>query len=278
MNATAECKKLGWRHPVWDLLRFFLSIKGANRIATWLEQLRNFSTIDVEGAGAFPVNADDVKLFFAYLDQREKDFAEAFALLRVEEEAVSFCKTNSIAVKQVKTKNQDHHQSSAAMVATVSAIANRVCDEIGIKTNTAPQARCVWLHEKGLHVTARNMDGTLPMLANPAIIWEIKEYWGQTSGGSKMSDAVYECNLVGRELREFEERSGISVAHVVFVDGKIQWTARKSDLKRFLDLMNQGLIDYVFVGKEVETSWEPTLRQLIKDKVFKGIPKTKNEK
>jgi len=156
------------------------------------------------------------------------------------------------------------------MVATVSWIANKVCEELGVTFNPAPQTRCVWLNEKGLHVTARNMDGSLPSLANPQIIWEIKEYWGVTSGGSKMSDAVYECHLVGRELREFEEHNGIKVAHVVFVDGKVQWTARKSDLKRFIDLLNRGFIDYLFIGSEVETAWESTLRHLIKNKSATG--------
>jgi hypothetical protein len=114
-----------------------------------------------------------------------------------------------------------------------------------------------------LHVTARNLDGAIPSLANPTIIWEIKEYWGKTSGGSKMSDAVYECHLVGRKLRDFEESAGISVAHIVFIDGKEQWSSRQSDLKRFVDLFHQGLIDYLFVGKDVEADWEPTLERLL---------------
>ena len=78
-----------------------------------------------------------------------------------------------------------------------------------------------------------------------------------------MSDAVYECNLVGRELREFEERTGFPVVHVVFVDGREQWSYRKSDLYRFIDLLNQGIIDQLFIGKEVETHWEPALSEML---------------
>ena len=100
-------------------------------------------------------------------------------------------------------------------------------------------------------------------LANPGIIWEIKEYWGKTSGGSKMSDAVYECHLVGMEIRHFEEKARCKINHVVFVDGKDQWAVRQSDLNRFIDLLNQGLIDYLFVGKAIETEWEPTLTSLL---------------
>ena len=64
-----------------------------------------------------------------------------------------------------------------------------------------------------------------------------------------MSDAVYECHLVGMELRNFEESAKRKIEHVAFVDGKEQWAVRKSDLGRFLDLLNQGLIDHLFVGK-----------------------------
>jgi hypothetical protein len=78
-----------------------------------------------------------------------------------------------------------------------------------------------------------------------------------------MSDAVYECNLVGRELREFEEQVQQKVIHIVFVDGLTQWTARKSDLKRFIDLTNQGLIDFLLAGREIETHFEPLLMTLL---------------
>lgn len=78
-----------------------------------------------------------------------------------------------------------------------------------------------------------------------------------------MSDAVYECNLVGRELRKFEETSGTSTLHVVFLDGMTQWTARRSDLKRFVDLTNQGLVDHLFMGTQIETDFEAVLEQAL---------------
>lgn len=78
-----------------------------------------------------------------------------------------------------------------------------------------------------------------------------------------MSDAVYECHLVGLELRDYEGRGGSRVTHVVFLDGADQWTSRKSDMRRFIDLLNQGLIDHLIVGREVEGEWEPLLHSLL---------------
>src|SRR5207249_357235 len=134
-----------------------------------------------------------------------QQFDQACTLLRSEEDALAYCAAKGIAVGKTTTRSLEHHQSSKALVAAVSAIANRVCNRHGFDADLNPRTRCVWCAQNGLHVTARNLDGAIPSLANPFIVWEIKEYWGKTEGGSKMSDALYECNLVGRELREYEE-------------------------------------------------------------------------
>jgi hypothetical protein len=78
-----------------------------------------------------------------------------------------------------------------------------------------------------------------------------------------MSDAVYECHLVGIELREYEERAQEKISHIVFLDGKIQWGSRQHDLKRFIDLLNQGFIDHLIIGREIETEWKPLLTRLL---------------
>jgi hypothetical protein len=210
-----------------------------------------------------PIDRSHVALLSEYLAERPKQLKRSMACLRTEREALAHCRANAIAVGKTQTQSKDHHQSSKALVACVSRIASAVCASLAVSVEINPQKRCVWCYQHKLHVTARNLDGAVPGLVNPVVVWEVKEYWGKTSGGSKMSDAVYECNLVGRELREFQERSGLAVKHIVFLDGIEQWNKRKSDLNRFLDLTNQGLIDYLFVGTEVESSWELTLRDIL---------------
>jgi hypothetical protein len=150
------------------------------------------------------------------------------------------------------------------MVLTTTRLAEAVCKEFGMAIEPNPQRRCVWVANEQLHVAARNLDGAIPGLVDPFLVWEIKEYWGTTSGGSKMSDAVYECALVGRELRDFEKRTKLHVNHAVLLDGKAQWTSRKSDLLRFYDLYYQGLLDILIVGREVETKWQPFVKSVIK--------------
>ena len=263
MQRNSKWKKLGWRHPVWDLLRYYRSLSGKTVRLTFLQTLVRDGVILADDDDSFRVAPDDIKLLEEYLEASPAELNSSLARLRTEEQAQEHCENLGAAVGQTRTKNQDHHQSSKALVSAVSSIAQTVCESRSVQVEWNPQRRCVWCGENGLHVSARNLDGAMPGLLNPAVVWEIKEYWGTTGGGSKMSDAVYECNLVGRELREFEERVGIAVAHVVFLDGKLQWGSRKSDMVRFVDLFHQGIIDDLIIGRDVEDEWPKLLASLV---------------
>lgn len=264
MQAEERWQALGWRHAVWDLVRYFCALaRSRTQQAKFVEDLRRQASMTVGRESTLAIPREDVTLFLSYLEARETQLTAALSRLRDEKEALELCSRNGWSVEATTTQSQDHHQSSKALIAAVSNIATRVVSRRGLTLEANPQSRCVWLERNQLHVTARNLDGAIPGLTNPRVVWEIKEYWGKTSGGSKMSDAVYECNLVGRELREYEERSRVQVEHVVFVDGREQWHARKSDLARFVDLLNQGLINALLVGRDVETDWERSLGEML---------------
>ena len=247
--------ELPWNHDLWSLVRYYRSLRlRPAQSQLWLEKLALESRLP-HLERKFVISGEVVDLLTHYI----KDSAElqkmAINFLRTEEEAFDFCKQMKFPVGSTKTQNLSHHQSSKALIAAVSGIAKRVCKELGVPVDADPQRRALWFLDHGLHVSARNLDGAIPSLENPSAVWEIKEYWGKTNGGSKMSDAVYECHLVGLELRMFEAKCGFSINHIVFVDGKQQWDSRKSDLLRLIDLHQQGLIDHLVVGREVESDW-----------------------
>lgn len=258
-------RELGWKDPFWELLRFYCSLRG-NEQKQFLKDLAERKSKSGRWWELLKLTDNAAILISDYCKLREKLLEQALQSLRTEEEAIKFCDGKAIKWAITKTKSKDHHQSSKALIATVSAIAKQVCATRKESIDANPQKRAVWCINNQLHVTARNLDGAIPSLSDPYIVWEIKEYWGKTKGGSKMSDAVYECHLVGREIREYEEKTKHRISHVVFLDGKHQWNARKSDLARFIDLYYQGLIDYLFIGDSVERDWELLLKKLI----FKG--------
>jgi hypothetical protein len=255
--AKKDWTALGWKDPFWEVVRYYFSLRGKKEQRAFRSSLAlpflDGRTDWRKELGLTQVIMDKLE---NYLADREKAFDTALSSLRTEKEAQSFCEKNDFTWEVTATKSKDHHQSSKVLIAAVAGIAAKVCLARKTTLESNPQRRCVWAINNQLHVTARNLDGVIPSLKNPTVVWEIKEYWGKSKGGSKMSDAVYECHLVGREIREFELRSKAKINHYVFLDGREQWLARKSDLSRFIDLENQGFIDRLFVGSDVETGWE----------------------
>lgn len=262
MHVDKRWRRLGWRHSLWDLVRFYRGLRTGKR-EPWLRGLQRDGSMMAGNGDRFRLPPKDVALLVDYLSACQEDTERAMRAFRTEAEGLAFCKRLGVAVAVTKTKMEEHHQSSKCLVAAVTAVAEGICEKKGLSLAPKPQSRCVWFAKRGLHVTARNLDGAIPALTNPMVVWEIKEYWGKTKGGSKMSDALYECNLVGRELREFEERAHLRVTHVVFLDGKEQWSVRRSDVVRFIDLHHQGLIDYLIVGRGVEGEWARILEAVL---------------
>ena len=262
MTRSEEWQVIESENAVWDLLRYYRSIRGARVQEKFLSLLNDELCIEA-GDKTIPVKREVVDLLFSYLDIEESLLETAFSNLRTEDESKEFCDTNNFSYSVTETANKDHHQSSKTLIAAVSEIAEEICSIHSLTLEKDPQKRCIWLNNEELGVTSRNLDGAVPGLVNPFALWEIKEYWGKTQGGSKMSDAVYECQLVGKEIREYEKRLSVRINHIVFLDGKDQWKHRVSDLRRFIDLTYQGLIDHLIIGKEVETSWRATLESII---------------
>jgi hypothetical protein len=191
-----------------------------------------------------------------YWTRRWEVSESVFAKMRTESEAkADYASLSDQLLQSYGVRLAGYHKSPKVLVHTVEAIARRECGKAGVSVNTNPQRRAALVSDEHIWVSPRRLDGALPDLLNPIALWEIKEYWGKTKGGSKMSDALYEIHLVGLELREFEDEFGIHVNHYAVLDGLRQWQARKSDVRRIVDLLYMGLLDELVAGREVLTEW-----------------------
>lgn len=116
--------------------------------------------------------------------------------------------------------------------------------------------------------SSRRFDGAFPSIENPAIVWEIKEYYYATTFGSRVADGVYETQLDGFEFKEICERTGHKIYHVLFIDAYHTWWVQgKSYLCRLVDALNSGVVDEVIVGEEVFDRWPELLRDVIHGRV-----------
>jgi hypothetical protein len=107
-----------------------------------------------------------------------------------------------------------------------------------------------------LRTLSRWMDGAYPGITTPIAVWEVKEYYGTTTFGSRVADGVYETLLDGLEIRELLEHEGIRILHYLLVDDYYTWwECGRSYLCRIIDMMHMGLVDQVLFGREVLRDW-----------------------
>lgn len=127
------------------------------------------------------------------------------------------------------------------------------------------QLTVVTRNGKPLRTLSRRMDGVYPFTTNPIALWEVKEYYGTTTFGSRVADGIYESMLDGMELAELQEHEGIHIRHYLIVDDHFTWwTKGKSYLCRIVDMLHMGLIDEALFGREVLKRWPS---------IVKGWPK-----
>lgn len=112
-----------------------------------------------------------------------------------------------------------------------------------------------------LRTLSRWMDGAYPTLNHPHAAWEVKQYYGTTSFGSRVADAVYETALDGYELNDLRD-IGVDVKHYLFLDDHWTWWVKgKSYVCRVVDMLHIGLLDGAFFGRELIDQWPPIVKK-----------------
>lgn len=259
-----------WNDPFWHVVRMLADQVPArsNHAEKMLPSdivsvLKNASSSAADGLkGYLEGRPQDLERLSRYWTKRREVSEYLLSLMRSEEEAkADYASISDRALQSYGVQIDGYHRSSKVLVATVDAVLDEECGSAGVQVNKNPQSRAAIMSDKHIWVSPRRLDGAIPALLNPVALWEIKEYWGVTKGGSKMSDAIYELQLVGIELRMFEDEVGVHVNHYAILDGKFQWGARKSDLRRAVDLLYSGLLDELIVGREVLTEWPRVVRE-----------------
>ena len=173
------------------------------------------------------------------------------------------------AIPMNKQKGEMHQV--AYLTAIINILAEKTIREAGLFVggrcfNDDPRSLLYAIDQYGCiaGVSSRRMDGAYPDVTNPRIVWEIKEYYYTTSFGSRIADGIYETRLDGHEIREFSYRINRPIIHVMFVDGATAWWRDgKSYLCRLVDMLNEGLVDEIIVGREVLTRWPEVLRSVL---------------
>jgi hypothetical protein len=153
-----------------------------------------------------------------------------------------------------KQKGRKRHYNY--LTCMVNLLAEKVLGET--TCNFSPRRLCVITDKEmqPIKVLSRWFDGAYPDTLNPQAVWEIKEYYGTTTFGSRVADGVYETFLDGYEINEAEELTSKRIQHYLFVDDHLTWWEMgKSYLCRLVDMMHQRFVDEILFGQEVVSRW-----------------------
>jgi hypothetical protein len=163
----------------------------------------------------------------------------------------SFESTVNIPFNKQKGAKRHH----AYLTGIVSLLTEKTLK--GVNFDPDPRkAITVSKNNKPVQTLTRRVDGAYPQTTNPVAIWEIKEYYGTTTFGSRVADGVYETMLDGYEIEELSKNENIDIKHYFIIDDYFTWwDCGKSYLCRMIDMVHEGHVDEVLFGKEVIKRW-----------------------
>jgi len=165
------------------------------------------------------------------------------------------CEDFTPTVKVPFNKQKGDKKHKAYLTGIVNVLTEKTLG--GLHFNPDPrQLTVITKNEKPTRTLARRVDGAYPSIVNPLAIWEIKEYYGTKTFGSRVADGVYETMLDGYELEELRASEDIDVKHYLIIDDYFTWwQCGKSYLCRIFDMLHEGFLDEVLVGRQVVTRW-----------------------
>lgn len=174
-----------------------------------------------------------------------------------------------MGIEEPWNKQKGEKAAPAFLTAMVDILTCDVLREYGYSADYDPRSMLRFLNNGNelVDVSSRRLDGAVPSVENPFVVWEIKEYYYTTTFGSRIADGVYETRLDGFEIDRLMERTGFSPVHVLFTDSySVWWDQGKSYLCRLIDMLNEGAVDLVYFGKEV-FDWPQALQQIIDERL-----------
>lgn len=155
-----------------------------------------------------------------------------------------------------KQKGDKRHEAYLASIVNILTWRGLVARDEDVQFDHSPRGPLTFSQDgMPLRTLFRRMDGAYPSLNHPYAAWEVKEYYGTTTFGSRVADGVYETVLDGYELNDLRS-VGVDVKHYLFLDDRFTWwDCGKSYICRIVDMLHSGLLDGAFFGRELITAW-----------------------
>lgn len=213
-----------------------------------------FKVIEIQKPnGKLTVMGDRLIQYFEYRAEVLNSFVEPLLMTADEAEKIFqrlYRKLSSGApIPMNKQKGEKRKPAFLTGIVNMLIDANRD----GVSCDFSPRKLTLFSQKNLLRRTlSRRIDGAFPDIVNPVAIWEIKEFYYTTSFGSRVADAVFESQLDGMELLEFQRNTGNDIQHYLIIDAHFAWwNTGRSYLCRIIDMLHMGFVTEVLFGREV---------------------------
>jgi len=262
-------------HDFWAIVKYTSEQAGytSRKTKTTPSMLKTLTpmqireTLEKRGINPDTVTNDTYNLVADYITYRAKILIEEVepALMDREEARLCFEQVKArinpkIAATMNRQKGEKRHE--AYLSSMVAMFAEEAFGHDGF-VNDAQNLTILTEDNALVGIFSRRFDGAIPSTRDPIALWEVKEYYGTTSFGSRVADGVYETLLDGDEINKFENVYKNRISHYLFVDDRYTWWGQgKSYLCRIIDMLHTGHVDEVFFGKQVVSQWPVTLSEL----------------
>lgn len=233
--------------------------------------------LDLFQTSGYQIDDNEAKLLSDYSFARKRSIEDAKSLLMTADEAKEAYRSVSerigwevVPFDPPMNKQTGAKKDVAFLTAIVDLLTFETLSNYVVSFDHDPRSLLEFSDFGGnlVGVSSRRLDGAVPSIANPVIVWEIKEYYYTTTFGSRIADGVYETRLDGLEMAEFYESGASKVEHVLFVDSySVWWEQGKSYFCRLIDMLNEGSVDEIIFGRETLARW-PVLLQEVTEKAL----------
>lgn len=220
----------------------------------------------VDSSGSLTEEAKLLLEYFKYRAKVLKEVAEP-NLMNRDQAKIEFEKLykNGPKVKLPYNKQKGDKRHYAYLTGMLNMLTEATLGHLNFEADPRKQI-VITKNQQPLRTLTRRVDGAYPSTTNPIALWEIKEYYGTTTFGSRVADGIYETMLDGYELEELRMTQDFDIKHYLIVDDHFTWwKCGKSYLCRMVDMLHEGFLDEVIFGKEVLTRWP---------EIVKGWPKS----
>ena len=102
MKADKKWIDLGWRHPLWNIIRLYTPLGQTNAVNEWDYNLKKRGLIEIDNDQKLTLSKNQIDLFYEYIEEREKLFKIALIIYVLRRRLLIFARRMALKSGRLK--------------------------------------------------------------------------------------------------------------------------------------------------------------------------------